>query len=98
MYDTCDTNSSVIYPTFYLRELVVPVRYELFVGGERRDNVSQRRQGLVDALGLLQPFRGGPRLVGPLRAREVHQRQLPGGRLLGRFVVHLLLLKSFGSL
>lgn len=74
----------------HLREFVVSVGHELFVRGEGRDHIPQRGQGFVDALGLFQPLRRRPRLVGPLRPREIHQRQLPGGCLLGRLVVHLI--------
>ena len=74
----------------HLSELVVSVGDETFVGRERGDHVSEGRQGLVDALCLLQAVLGRPRLIGSLGTREIDQGELAGSGLLRRLVVNLL--------
>ena len=48
---------------------------------QRRDDVPQTEQPPVDVDALLQPVAGGLRLLGPLRAGQVHQVQLGRGRV-----------------
>lgn len=63
-----------------LQEIGEPGVPEGHVGvsaAQRVDHVAQRRQRLVDALGLAEAAALRPRLGDPLRARQVHQVQLP---------------------
>lgn len=54
----------------------VPEGHVGVAAAQRVDDVAQRRQRLVDALGLAEAAALRPRLGDPLRARQVHQVQL----------------------
>ena len=57
-----------------MRERAVAEGHVLLVGAARRDDVPERRQRLVDVLGLLQRLARGAGLVDALAAREVDLR------------------------
>ena len=42
------------------------------VGSEGADDITQRREGLVDQLGLLEAFPFGPCLSQEFRTRQIH--------------------------
>ena len=62
-------------------ELRVAVRHVRRPLRQRHEHVRQRRQRLVDGLGLLEPLARRVRLAEPLGAREVHQVQRAVERL-----------------